>query len=104
MQYAAYRDSNRHRSESSEDQTCTVEFSCSSSLQPAPRHRPPLPTASPTLSWSSGLCQGYTNTAQEGVGVEEVRDNIEQIRNTNGFVVPGSAAEEMMEAMKSLMG
>ena len=49
-----------------------------------------------------GLCQGYTNGAEGGVGVEEVRDNIEQIRNSDGFTIPGSAAEEMMEAMKSL--
>jgi len=49
-----------------------------------------------------GLCQGYTNGAEGGVGVEEVRDNIEQIRSSDGFTIPGSAAEEMMEAMKSL--
>ncbi len=49
-----------------------------------------------------GLCQGYSNTAEAGVGVEEVRDNIEQIRNPEGYAIPGSAAEEMIEAMKSL--
>lgn len=49
-----------------------------------------------------GLCPGYTNQAEGGVSVEEVRDNIEQIRNPEGYAIPGSAAEEMMEAMKSL--
>jgi NAD(P)-dependent dehydrogenase (short-subunit alcohol dehydrogenase family) len=49
-----------------------------------------------------GLCEGYTNGAEGGVSVEEVRDNIEQIRNPDGYVIPGSAAEEMMAAMKSL--
>ncbi|MCP4039737.1 MAG: SDR family oxidoreductase [bacterium] len=49
-----------------------------------------------------GLCQGYSNTAEAGVGIEEVRDNIEQIRNPEGYAIPGSAAEEMIEAMKSL--
>ena len=49
-----------------------------------------------------GLCPGYTNPAEGGVSVEEVRDNIEQIRNPEGYAIPGSAAEEMMEAMKSL--
>jgi NAD(P)-dependent dehydrogenase (short-subunit alcohol dehydrogenase family) len=49
-----------------------------------------------------GLCPGYSNPAEGGVSVEEVRDNIEQIRNPEGYAIPGSAAEEMMEAMKSL--
>ena len=51
-----------------------------------------------------GACQGYTNTAEGGVSVEEVRDNIETIRNPEGYTIPGNAAEEMMEAMKSLKG
>ena len=51
-----------------------------------------------------GACQGYTNTAEGGVSVEEVRDNIEQIRDPEGYTIPGSAAEEMMEAMKALKG
>ncbi|MDP6979909.1 MAG: SDR family oxidoreductase [Myxococcota bacterium] len=51
-----------------------------------------------------GLCQGYTN-AEEGSGtLEDVRDNIEQIRNPEGYVIPANAAEEMVEAMKSLKG
>ncbi len=49
-----------------------------------------------------GLCQGYTSLDEAGVSVEGIRDNIEQIRNTDGFSIPGSAAEEMIEAMKSL--
>jgi NAD(P)-dependent dehydrogenase (short-subunit alcohol dehydrogenase family) len=49
-----------------------------------------------------GLCPGYTNQAEGGVSVEEVRDNIEQIRDPEGYAIPGSAAEEMMEAMKTL--
>ncbi len=51
-----------------------------------------------------GLCQGYTNTAEDGGTLENVRDNIEQIRNPEGYVIPGNAAEEMVEAMKSLKG
>jgi NAD(P)-dependent dehydrogenase (short-subunit alcohol dehydrogenase family) len=49
-----------------------------------------------------GLCQGWTNKDEGGVSVEQVRDNIEQIRDPEGYMIPGSAAEEMMEAMKSL--
>ncbi len=49
-----------------------------------------------------GLCEGYTNTADGGVNVDEVRDNIEQIRNPEGYTIPGNAAEEMMEAMKTI--
>ncbi len=51
-----------------------------------------------------GLCEGYTNTAEEGVSVEEVRDNIAKIRDPEGYVIPANAAEEMMAAMKSLKG
>ncbi len=51
-----------------------------------------------------GLCQGYTNSAEGGGTLEDVRDNIEQIRNPEGYVIPGNAAEEMVEAMKSLKG
>jgi hypothetical protein len=47
-------------------------------------------------------CPGYINTADGGVSVEEVRDNIEQIRNPEGYTIPGNAAEEMMEVMKGL--
>jgi NAD(P)-dependent dehydrogenase (short-subunit alcohol dehydrogenase family) len=49
-----------------------------------------------------GLCQGYTSTAEGGVSVEEVQANIDQIRAPEGYVIPGSAADEMMEAMKTL--
>jgi len=49
-----------------------------------------------------GLCEGYTNTAEEGVSIEDVRDNIEQIRSPERYTIPGSAADEMIEAMKSL--
>ncbi|MFT5442139.1 MAG: NAD(P)-dependent dehydrogenase (short-subunit alcohol dehydrogenase family) [Myxococcota bacterium] len=49
-----------------------------------------------------GLCQGYTNSDEGGVSVEEVRDNIEQIRNPEGYTIPFNAAEEMMEAMKTI--
>ena len=49
-----------------------------------------------------GLCEGYTDGKEGGVSVEEVRDHIEQIRNPEGYSIPGSAAEEMMVAMKSL--
>ncbi len=49
-----------------------------------------------------GLCQGYTDSKEGGVSVEEVRDHIEEIRDPEGYVIPSSAADEMMEAMKTL--
>ena len=51
-----------------------------------------------------GLCPGHTDTAEGAGSVEDVRDHIEQIRNPEGYVIPANAAEEMIEAMKSLKG
>lgn len=49
-----------------------------------------------------GLCEGWTDTQAESIGAENVRDHIEQIRDEGGYVVPGSAADEMVAAMKTL--
>jgi len=49
-----------------------------------------------------GLCEGWTDTQAESIGAENVRDHIEQIRDEEGYVVPGSAADEMVAAMKTL--
>ena len=49
-----------------------------------------------------GLCEGWTDTRSEAVRAEDVRDHIDQIRDEAGYVVPGSAADEMVAAMKSL--
>jgi NAD(P)-dependent dehydrogenase (short-subunit alcohol dehydrogenase family) len=49
-----------------------------------------------------GLCQGWTDAEAESVSAEAVRDHLDQIRDEAGYVVPANAAEEMMEAMKSL--
>jgi NAD(P)-dependent dehydrogenase (short-subunit alcohol dehydrogenase family) len=49
-----------------------------------------------------GLCEGWTDTRSEAVRAEDVRDHIDQIRDEAGYVVPGSAADEMVAAMKTL--
>jgi hypothetical protein len=49
-----------------------------------------------------GLCEGWTDGSGDPVSAEQVRDNLDQIRDESGYSVPGSAAEEMMAAMKSL--
>jgi len=47
-----------------------------------------------------GLCPGWADTAADHVSAEEVRANLEQIRDPGGYSIPGNAAEEMVEAMK----
>jgi len=49
-----------------------------------------------------GLCEGWTDTKSESLAAEDVLAHIDQIRDEKGYVVPGSAAEEMVAAMKSL--
>ncbi len=44
-----------------------------------------------------GLTEGYVNT---DLTVEDVRDNFDQIRNEDGYSVPGSAGEQIMGLMK----
>jgi NAD(P)-dependent dehydrogenase (short-subunit alcohol dehydrogenase family) len=47
-----------------------------------------------------GLCPGWADTESEMLRAEDVMANIEQIRDPEGYTIPGSAADEMIEAMK----
>ncbi|MFQ5503174.1 MAG: SDR family oxidoreductase [Planctomycetota bacterium] len=49
-----------------------------------------------------GLCRGWTDTASPAISAETVRDHIDQIRDESQYLVPGSAADEMIAAMKDL--
>jgi len=49
-----------------------------------------------------GLCPGWADTTSETLNADDVAANIDQIRNPEGYVIPGSAAEEMVAAMKAL--
>jgi NAD(P)-dependent dehydrogenase (short-subunit alcohol dehydrogenase family) len=49
-----------------------------------------------------GLCEGWSDTESDMVSAEQVAANIEQIRDTDGYTIPGSAADEMGSAMKNL--
>jgi len=49
-----------------------------------------------------GLCPGWTDAKSDHVSAEDVAEHIDQIRDEAGYVVPGSAADEMVAAMKSL--
>jgi len=51
-----------------------------------------------------GLCPGWADSGGDHVSAEEVRDNLDQIRDPEGYAIPGNAAEEMVEAMKTLKG
>jgi NAD(P)-dependent dehydrogenase (short-subunit alcohol dehydrogenase family) len=51
-----------------------------------------------------GLCRGWTSKDDPRVSAEQVRDHMEQIRDESGYIVPGSAAEEMIAAMKDIKG
>jgi NAD(P)-dependent dehydrogenase (short-subunit alcohol dehydrogenase family) len=51
-----------------------------------------------------GLCRGWTSKGDPRVSAEEVRDHMEQIRDETGYSVPGSAADEMVIAMKDIKG
>jgi NAD(P)-dependent dehydrogenase (short-subunit alcohol dehydrogenase family) len=51
-----------------------------------------------------GLCRGWTSKENPRVSAEEVRDHMQQIRDESGYSVPGSAAEEIMSAMKDIKG
>jgi NAD(P)-dependent dehydrogenase (short-subunit alcohol dehydrogenase family) len=47
-----------------------------------------------------GVCPGFTK--KDGLTVEDIRDNFEQIRNEEGYGVPANLNEEMMLTMKAL--
>ncbi|MBW2286794.1 MAG: SDR family oxidoreductase [Deltaproteobacteria bacterium] len=49
-----------------------------------------------------GLCEGWADTEAESLSADDVAAHIDQIRDPEGYVIPGSAAEEMMAAMKNL--
>ncbi|MBW2417424.1 MAG: SDR family oxidoreductase [Deltaproteobacteria bacterium] len=51
-----------------------------------------------------GLCEGWTDTAAESISADDVAAHIDKIRDPAGYTIPGSAADEMMAAMKSLKG
>jgi NAD(P)-dependent dehydrogenase (short-subunit alcohol dehydrogenase family) len=48
-----------------------------------------------------GLAPGWTKAAGAVVDAEEVRDHIEQIRDPQGYIVPGSIADEMKAALEA---
>jgi NAD(P)-dependent dehydrogenase (short-subunit alcohol dehydrogenase family) len=47
-----------------------------------------------------GVCPGFTK--KDGLTVEDIRDNFDQIRNEEGYGVPANLNEEMMLTMKAL--
>jgi NAD(P)-dependent dehydrogenase (short-subunit alcohol dehydrogenase family) len=49
-----------------------------------------------------GLCEGWADTEAESLSADDVAAHIDQIRDPEGYVIPGSAADEMMAAMKNL--
>jgi NAD(P)-dependent dehydrogenase (short-subunit alcohol dehydrogenase family) len=49
-----------------------------------------------------GLCPGWTDAKAESISAEDVMANMDQIRDTAEFTIPGSAADEMAAAMKAL--
>jgi NAD(P)-dependent dehydrogenase (short-subunit alcohol dehydrogenase family) len=51
-----------------------------------------------------GLTPGWTKAAGAKVDAEEVRDHIEQIRDPQGYIVPGSIADEMKAALEAFRG
>jgi NAD(P)-dependent dehydrogenase (short-subunit alcohol dehydrogenase family) len=51
-----------------------------------------------------GLCRGWTDTKSERVTADDVADHIDQIRDPANYLIPGSAAEEIAAAIKSLKG
>ncbi len=51
-----------------------------------------------------GLCPGWSDSKAESISADDVAAHIEKIRDTSGYVIPGSATDEMMAVMKSLKG
>src|SRR5699024_4533709 len=50
----------------------------------------------------TGVTPGYTGS--EGMSVEDMRDNFDQIRNEDGYIVPANLNEEMRATLKALGG
>jgi NAD(P)-dependent dehydrogenase (short-subunit alcohol dehydrogenase family) len=51
-----------------------------------------------------GLTPGWTKGPAAVASAEEVRDHIEQIRNPEGYTIPGGIADEMKVIMEALKG
>ena len=51
-----------------------------------------------------GLTPGWVQEKGKGITPEDVADRIEQIRATDGFIIPGSVAEETMALMQAING
>lgn len=51
-----------------------------------------------------GLTPGWTKGPAAVASAEEVRDHIEEIRNPEGYVIPGGIADEMKVIMEALKG
>ncbi len=49
-----------------------------------------------------GLCEGWSDAEAESLSADDVAAHIDQIRDPEGYVIPGSAADEMVAAMKNL--
>jgi NAD(P)-dependent dehydrogenase (short-subunit alcohol dehydrogenase family) len=49
-----------------------------------------------------GLCEGWSDTEAASLSADDVAAHIDQIRDPEGYVIPGSAADEMVAAMKNL--
>ena len=50
----------------------------------------------------TAVTQGFTDT--ESLSVEDIRDNFDQIRNEDGYVVPANLTEELQLTIKALGG
>jgi len=51
-----------------------------------------------------GMAPGWVKGAGEVATAEEVRDHLDQIRNQEGYIVPGSISDEMAIVMKAFAG
>lgn len=50
----------------------------------------------------TGVTRGYTDT--ESLTIEDIRDNFDQIRDEDGYVVPANLTEELQQTLKALGG
>jgi NAD(P)-dependent dehydrogenase (short-subunit alcohol dehydrogenase family) len=50
----------------------------------------------------TGVTQGWTDT--ESLTVEDIRDHFDEIRDTDGYMVPANLTEELMATLKALGG
>ncbi|MDP7570486.1 MAG: SDR family NAD(P)-dependent oxidoreductase, partial [Myxococcota bacterium] len=48
-----------------------------------------------------GLCEGWSDYDAESISADDVAAHIEKIRDPAGFIIPESAADDVMAAMKS---